>query len=235
MPDRWATFDCYGTLIDWNGGVRSTLIRLWPAADARRLLARYHAVEPLIQEGRTLPYRDVLGRALRAIAVIEGLSLMESETYALAESLPSWPAFPEVPKALRALRDAGWRLAILSNTDPDLLAASLKQIGVPVDVTITSAEAGSYKPSPGHWKQFYERTGADPSRQVHVGASLFHDIAPARDLGLLSVWINRLGESSDLPRAAELPDLSELAQTLERIGSSLSGRERYNESGGNVV
>ena len=217
MPDRWATFDCYGTLIDWNGGVRSTLSRLWPDGDARRLLARYHAVEPLIQEGRALAYRDVLGRAVRAIAAIEGLGLMESEAYALADSLPGWPVFPEVPKALRALREAGWRLAILSNTDPDLLAASLTQIGVPVDVTITAADAGSYKPSLGHWKQFYERTGADRSRHVHVGASLFHDIAPARGLGLPAVWINRLEESSDLPRAAELADLSELPESLERL------------------
>jgi 2-haloacid dehalogenase len=217
MEDRWATFDCYGTLIDWNEGIRSTLVWLWPVVDADRLLRRYHAVEPLIQEARSLSYREVLGRALRAISAIEGLLLPDSEVNALAESLPFWPAFPEVPGALRALREHGWHLAILSNTDSDLLAASLKQVGVPVDLTITAADAGSYKPAPGHWVRFFERSNADRSRHVHVAASLFHDIAPTRDLGMPVVWINRLGEESSLPRPAELTDLSKLPETLETI------------------
>jgi FMN phosphatase YigB (HAD superfamily) len=131
--------------------------------------------------------------------------------------LPSWPAFPEVGNVLQALRDRGWKLGILSNTDPDLLAASLRQISTPVDITITAAEAGSYKPARGHWDAFYRETGADPGRHVHVGASLYHDIAPARDLDIRAIWINRLGERSDLPRAAELPDLTKLPATLERI------------------
>jgi 2-haloacid dehalogenase len=154
---------------------------------------------------------------LRAIAAIEGLPLAGHDELALADTLPDWPAFPEVPAALTALRQRGWRLAILSNTDPDLLAASILQIGVPVELRITAAEAGSYKPAHGHWQQFFERTGADRAHHVHVAASLFHDIAPAEQLGLTSVWINRLGEQSDLARAAELTDLSELPSTLERL------------------
>jgi 2-haloacid dehalogenase len=218
---RWATFDCYGTLIDWESGIAATLQRLWPNTDRQRLLTRYHAVEPLIQEGRSLAYREVIARALRAIAAIEGLPLASDQEYALADSLPSWPAFPEVPTALRELRDRGWKLAILSNTDPDLLAASLQQqIGVPVDLTITATEAGSYKPARGHWDAFYRQSGADPAQHVHVGASLFHDIAPAHDLGLPAVWINRLHEQSDLPRDAELTDLSRLPQTLDGLLSS---------------
>jgi 2-haloacid dehalogenase len=217
MTDRWATFDCYGTLIDWHGGITTTFGRLWPAADPQRLLARHHAVEPLVQEGRSLAYREVGARTLRAIAAIEDLPLGVTDAYALADSLPDWPAFPEVPAALRELRARGWRLAILSNTDPDLLAASLQQIGVPVDVTITATEAGSYKPAHAHWQRFFERTSADRRRHVHVAASLFHDIAPAQDLGLLAVWINRLGERSELPRAADLPDLRELPDTLDRL------------------
>jgi 2-haloacid dehalogenase len=217
MNDPWATFDCYGTLIDWNRGIVEAFERLWPDADSSRLLARYHAVEPLVQEGRALPYREVLARCLRAVAAIEGLPLEPVDDYALAESLPSWPAFPEVPAALRSLRERGWRLGILSNTDPELLAASLLKIGVPVDETITAADAGSYKPARGHWDRFYQRTGANPDRHVHVAVSLFHDIAPAHQLGIPAVWINRLGEQSDLPRAAELPDLSHLPQTLEQL------------------
>jgi 2-haloacid dehalogenase len=217
VPDRWATFDCYGTLIDWNGGVAAALVGLWPDADRERLLVRYHAVEPLIQEGHALPYREVQARSLRAVAIMDGRPLSPDQEYILADSLPSWPAFPEVAGALRAIRDRGWKIGILSNTDPDLLAASLHQIDAPVDVTITAAEAGSYKPARGHWDAFYRETGADPGRQVHVGAGLYHDIAPARNLGIRAIWINRLGERSDLSRAAELPDLSNLPKVLDPV------------------
>jgi len=126
------------------------------------------------------------------------------------------PVF-EVPGALAQLRTRGWRLAILSNTDPDLLDASLESIGTPVDLRVTAAEAGSYKPAHGHWERFFELSGAERERHVHVAASLFHDIAPCRELGLTAVWINRLAETSDLPRAAELADLADLPDTLDRL------------------
>ena len=217
VSERWATFDCYGTLIDWHGGIRGVLRQLWPRADVERLLRRHHAIEPLVQEGRALTYREVGARTLRAIAAIEDLPLRPEDQYALADSLPTWPAFDEVHGALSTLKENGWRLAILSNTDPDLLNASIEQIGVPIDVRITAAEAGSYKPAHGHWQRFFESTGADRARHVHVAASLFHDIAPANELGLKAVWINRLDEHSDLPRAAELVDLGALPQALERL------------------
>jgi 2-haloacid dehalogenase len=217
MADRWATFDCYGTLIDWQGGIRGVIHDLWPEVDVERLLTRHDAVEPLVQEGRGLAYREVGARTLRAMAAIEGLLLAPADEYALAESLPHWSAFPEVPDALRRLKEQDWRLAVLSNTDPELLAASIERIGVPVDLRITAAEAGSYKPAHGHWQRFFAVSGATPSGHVHVAASLFHDIAPANDLGLTAVWINRLGQQSDLPRAAELADLRNLPETLERL------------------
>jgi 2-haloacid dehalogenase len=222
VSDRWATFDCYGTLIDWYGGVSGVIRRLWPEADTERLLRRHNAIEPLVQEGRALPYREVGARTLRAMAAVEGLPLQPSDEYALADSLPSWLAFADVPRALRQLRAAGWRLAILSNTDPDLLAASREQIGVPIELSITAHEAGSYKPAHGHWQRFFEETRADRGQHVHVAASPFHDLAPASQLGLTAVWINRLHEASDQPRAAELPDLSRLPETLERLVPSAS-------------
>jgi len=217
VTERWATFDCYGTLIDWYGGIRGVIHKLWPAADVERLLSRHHAVEPLVQEGRSLPYREVGARTLRAMAAIEGLPLRVDDEYALADSLPQWPAFPDVPPALNRLRENGWRLAILSNPHPDLLTASIRQIGVPLDIRITAAEAHSYKPAHGHWHTFFQTTSARPERHAHVAASLFHDIAPAHDLGLHAVWINRLGERSDIPRAEDLPDLATLPETLERL------------------
>ena len=224
MPDRWVTFDCYGTLIDWEGGLRSALAALWPEAGADRLLRLHHTVEPRVQEHGELSYREVLARCLAAVSAIDGLPVPEGRGDALAESLPSWPPFPEVPGALAELRERGWRLAILSNTDPDLLAASVAAIGVPFDALITASEAGSYKPAPGHWERFFADTGAAPEHHVHVAASLFHDVEPAARMGLETVWINRLGESSSLPRAAELPDLGGLPEVLDQrpVGQSSS-------------
>jgi 2-haloacid dehalogenase len=223
VAERWATFDCYGTLIDWEGGIAGAFARLWPQADGRALLGAYHRIEPEVQRGRAIGYRQVLAETLAGVAAEAGLPLTDDQREALADSLPLWPPFPEVPAALEALRARGWRLAILSNTDPDLLAASVDNIGVPVDIRVTVAEAGSYKPAHGHWRYFFEKTGADRGRHVHVAASLRHDIAPCAELGVTAVWINRAGEATDrgrrgdLPRAAELPDLAALPDTLDRL------------------
>jgi 2-haloacid dehalogenase len=215
--ERWATFDCYGTLIDWERGMGDTLAGLWPDADRAALLERYHEIEPRVQLQRRLPQREVMRQALSLLAGDQELPLAPENDHALAESLPSWRPFPEVPGALAELRGRGFRLAILSNTDPDLLEASLERIGVPVDARITAAEAGSYKPAPGHWERFFEESGADRESHVHVAASLYHDIEPAAKLGLKVVWINRLHESSDLPRGAELKDLSRLPDVLDEL------------------
>lgn len=214
MRERWATFDCYGTLIDWDGGVRACLASLWPDSDPGALLARYHEVEPGLQAGGTRSYREVLDAAAVGVAAAEGLEMPAGAEHALSGSLPSWAPFPETTKALRELRDGGWRMAILSNTDPDLLDASLDLIGVPVDLTVAASEIGSYKPAFAHWETFFERTGADRTAHVHVAASLFHDVQPCAALGLPCVWVNRLGAASDIPRAGELPDLQGLADLL---------------------
>src|SRR5262249_41613491 len=164
---------------------------LWPNEDVAHLLARYHEVEPAIQAGSGMPYREVLARSLRAIANEDGLDLAPEDEGALGAALPSWRVFSEVPGALRDLRARGrgfaggpgglgarrargWGFAILPNTDPEFLAASVSRIGVNPDLTIRAAEAGSYKPASGHWEAFRARSGADPSGHVHVGASLYH-------------------------------------------------------------
>ena len=218
--DRWATFDCYGTLIDWERGIREALSRLWPQADGGKLLARYHEAEPGIQAESFPPYREVMARALEKLSRAEGFELRPLDREALAESLPTWPAFREVRGSLQEVVSRGWRWAILSNTDPDLLAASIVNIGVQPDLVITAHDAGSYKPAHGHWKVFADRAQADPGRHVHVAASLFHDIAPSAELGIPAVWINRKSERSDLPRAAELPDLAGLPDALDDLVAS---------------
>ena len=187
-------------------------------------MATSHVVPSLSELGRMAAtarhapiYREVLAETLVGVANEEVLPLPPGREGALAESLPDWPAFPEVPGSLRELLDRGWKMGILSNTDPDLLAASILRLGVEPDVSVTAREAGSYKPAHGHWEAFRRLTGADPSRHVHVGASPFHDLAPAGELGIPAVWINRLGEVTNLPRAAELPDLTGLAKTLDGL------------------
>jgi 2-haloacid dehalogenase len=217
VTERWATFDCYGTLVDWMTGIRTTLASLWPDADADALLRRYHTIEPAVQAGERKTYRRVMAEVLWRLAASEDLSLPAGRADALGESLPGWPVFPEVPTALETLRERGWRLAILSNTDPDLLDASLATIGVPADERVVASEIGSYKPAPGHWQTFFARTGASRDRHVHVAASLFHDVQPCAGLGLRCVWINRESQHSDLPRAGELSSLTGLPDLLDSL------------------
>src|SRR5581483_5437617 len=179
--------DCYGTLIDWDGGIRRELARLFGEERADELLARYHEVEPRIERDEpSLSYREVMARAL------DELGAPEEERDALGEALPSWTPFPEVPASLTEARGRGWRLAILSNTDREFIEASKAQLGVPFDETIVASEIGSYKPALGHWRAFERAVGRRPD--VHVAASLFHDVGPANGLGIPTVWINRLGE-----------------------------------------
>jgi 2-haloacid dehalogenase len=214
---RWATFDCYGTLVDWNAGIGGALEQLFGVEVARRLLKRYHELEREIQAEQYRTYAEVLSLTLERLVQEEGLALPEGESRALVDSLPDWPVFPEVPAALVELRRRGWKLAILSNSDRDLIVESEKAIGVPFDLTVVAEDVGSYKPAHGHWERFFELTTADRDGHVHVAQSHFHDIVPASELGLVSVWINRLGEQADPPPTRELPDLHRLPDTLDEL------------------
>ena len=209
--ERWATFDCYGTLIDWHGGIRRELARVFDEDQADDKLARYHELEPELQADGTRSYREVLTDAMRR------LGAPEDEEDALARSLSGWEPFPEVPAALKEARDRGWKLAILSNTDRDFIEASQARLGVPFELAIVASEIGSYKPAHRHWERFFNETKATPEQHVHVAASLFHDIAPANELGLRSIWINRLGETHGPQPTRELRDLDHLADTLDEL------------------
>jgi 2-haloacid dehalogenase len=211
--ERWATFDCYGTLIDWNGGIGRELERLFGAEQVPELLHRYHEVEPELQrEQPTASYRQILTQALPRLGPVPA-----AEEDALARSLPDWQPFPEVPAALEDAQARGWKLAILSNTDRDYIEASLEQIGVPFELAIVASEIGSYKPGHRHWQVFDERV-PDRAAHVHVAASLFHDIAPATELGLPTIWVNRLGEEPEPQPDVELHTLDGLGEALDRLG-----------------
>ncbi len=145
------------------------------------------------------------------------MPLAAADEDALARSLPSWQPFPEAAVALEDARTRGWKLAILSNTDRDYLDASLELIGVPFDTSIVASEIGSYKPGQRHWETFAERFS--PTVHVHVGASLFHNIAPATELGLPTVWINRLGEAPEPQPDVELHSLTGLGAALDSLAA----------------
>ena len=210
--ERWATFDCYGTLIDWNGGIRAELARVFGDERADSLLRRYHVLEKELETDGTRSYREVLTEGMR------GLGAPPGEEDALARSLPNWQPFPEVPDALREAKERGWKLAILSNTDRDFIEASQRRIGAPFELAIVASEIGSYKPAVDHWQAFEREIGRLPD--VHVAASLFHDIGPANELRLRSIWINRLGETPEPKPTEELADLARLPETLDEVAPS---------------
>jgi 2-haloacid dehalogenase len=209
--ERWATFDCYGTLIDWNGGIRRVLARVFGDEQADRQLARYHEIEPTLEAGGDRTYREVMAAALAE------LGAPDHEQDALARALPSWEPHAEVAEALEAVRDRGWKLAILSNTDRDLIDASMERIGVPFELAIVASEIGSYKPAPTHWERFFEQVGVPRDHHVHVAQSHVHDIVPAQQLGVRSVWINRYGETREPAATRELSDLTRLPETLDEL------------------
>jgi 2-haloacid dehalogenase len=211
VAERWATFDCYGTLIDWNGGLRSELARVFGDNQADGLLERYHELEPKLEADGKLSYREVLTAAMRQLGAPAG------EEDALACSLPAWRPFPEVPTALEQARARGWKLAILSNTDRDFIEASIARLGVLFECAIVASELGSYKPGQAHWTRFFAETGARREGHVHVAASLFHDIAPATELGLRTIWIDRLGERPQRHPVRALSDLRRLPELLEEL------------------
>ena len=190
------TFDCYGTLIDWERGITEAFDAAARAdgitLDRAAVLRAYHELEPRVQAERYRRYREVLALTAGAVADRLGWRLGPGREAFLPASLPTWPPFPDTPEALRRLRDAGHRLAILSNVDDDLLAGTRPHLGVEFDFAVTAQQVGSYKPAPGHFTAARARIGG--ARWLHVAQSYFHDVQPARALGIPTAWINRKGE-----------------------------------------
>ncbi len=193
---RWATFDCYGTLVDWKGGFGRAAARLGVAASAEaqdRLFRAYLAAEPSIETGRYRPYREVMAAAFEKAAESVGTPITAATARELPESIPDWPVFPDVADALGALRRDGVNVGILSNIDRDLLDGTLERQGIPSDAVVTAEDVRSYKPAPPHWARFLKTTGAEPRSVVHVSASYEYDLGTAAALGFPTVYVARYG------------------------------------------
>jgi 2-haloacid dehalogenase len=218
MSRDWVTFDCYGTLADWLGGMRNALTPHVGADDAERLLHAYHDLEAEVEAHRPAPpYREVLNETLRRAAERERVELPAGAETALVDHWHELPIFDDVGPALSTLRENGWSLAILSNCDDDLLASTLERMPVPFDLTVTAEQVGSYKPDPGHWRAFAERTDGDRGRWVHTAQSWFHDIRTAADLDLPRVWVDRLDSGEDASVASvRIRELGGLPEAVER-------------------
>jgi len=211
------TFDCYGTLIDWEGGIAGAFTRAVVGTggrvDPRAVLAAYERIEPVVQAERYRTYREVLTESARRVAKELGWALPEARADFLAESLPFWIPFPDTNAALERLFKAGYQLGILSNVDDDLLTGTRKHFTVPFDLIVTAQQVGSYKPADGHFTTARERIGG--RRWLHAARSHFHDVTPCKRLGVPVAWINRAGETRGEPRPdRELASLTELADWL---------------------
>ena len=208
------TFDCYGTLIDWESGILAALHRALdgrgldlPADDA--LLESFGRHESATEAGPYLPYREVLGKVLRAISADLGVELDDETVATFGGSVVDWPAFPDSAAALAALHER-FTLGVITNCDDDLFAASNRKLGVTFDWVVTAQQARRYKPNPRGFELAFERIGLPTSRILHVAQSLFHDHVTAKRLGLSTVWVNRRHDrpgSGATPPADAKPDL----------------------------
>jgi 2-haloacid dehalogenase len=192
MPvTRWLTFDCYGTIADWNACMLGAL-QPFAGADAPALLGAYHQAESILEaRAEWRPYRDILNHGLGMAAERIGMPLTEQQAGAFVAAWPRMPVFGDVAEALQALASAGWKLAILTNCDDDLFDATAARLPLPFELVVTAEQVKSYKPELGHFRKFSETTGATPDNWIHVANSWVHDILPAARMGLRSVWVDR--------------------------------------------
>jgi 2-haloacid dehalogenase len=216
------TFDCYGTLIDWESGLlaalRPILARHGVDAGEDELLEAYGRHEHRVESGPYRRYREVLAEALSGVGADLGFQPDAAELDLFADSVGDWPPFPDSPEALRRLKER-FALAVLTNCDDDLFARSQRRLGIEFDWVITAEQARSYKPSHRNFELAFS-TIAPRDRILHVAQSLFHDHVPAKDLGMTTVWIDRRHDkpgsgatpSADATPDLALPDLRSLAE-----------------------
>jgi 2-haloacid dehalogenase len=208
------TFDCYGTLIDWETGIATGLRPLFAhsglQATDEELLEAYGRAEAEAEAGEYRRYREILASSARAAGRTFGVEVSDGDAAAFGDSVGDWPAFPDSAEALARLKRR-FGLAVITNCDDDLFARSSSRLGVQFDWVVTAQQVGSYKPSQRNFEVAFERIRLPRKRILHVAQSLFHDHVPAKELGLSTVWVNRRqGKtgSGATPPAAATPDLT---------------------------
>jgi 2-haloacid dehalogenase len=218
------TFDCYGTLVDWEAGIVTAARRLLGegavGVDDETLLRDFGRFEPAAQAGPFRSYRDVLREVAGAYGRARGVAVSDTAADLFSSSVPDWPIFDDSTAALRRL-GRRFRLGIVSNVDDDLFAGSAERLGVDFDEVVTAQQVRSYKPARAHFDEMLRRLDLPRERVLHVAQSLYHDVAPARALGFTCVWVDRRsgrsGGGATPPSDAKpdfvVPDLATLANT----------------------
>jgi 2-haloacid dehalogenase len=220
VAGRWLTFDCFGTLIDWRHGIRTTGELLFPG-HGPAFLDAYIALEAEVEtEGSFRRYRAVLTETTRRAARRLSLDLKPDDATALTSTIPYWPPFGDVGPPLGELRKQGWKFALLTNCDRDIIALTQRRLPVPFDAVVTAEDVSAYKPSPAHFKLFQSTFGASADVWIHVAQSYFHDIRPTHELGIARIWVNRQGEKDDPSIAdAVVSGLGELPAAVGRLAA----------------
>lgn len=221
---EWVSFDCYGTLIDWESGIlaylRPLLRQKEVLAGDDEILNLYSEFEPREQAVAYRPYRKVLASVVQGYAQHFGFNATSDEAGGLAESIQRWKPFPDTVQGLRKLKSR-YKLAILSNIDDDLFALTAKHLQVEFDAVVTAQQATSYKPSLHNFEMLLHRIASPKEKLLHAAESLYHDVVPARQLGISTAWVNRRqGKSAAATRLAqakpdyEVASIGELAAVL---------------------
>ena len=208
---EWLSFDCYGTLVDWETGISTAVAEVLESHGIRKsgaeILALFADLEPKVQGSPGyLTYRRVLRDVMALIGAELGFRCTEAELGCLADTLPDWPIFPEVVGALKTLKTR-YKLAVISNVDDDLFAGTAEALGVDFDVVVTAEQVRSYKPDLRNFRVASARMAVDKQRWLHVAESLYHDIEPANQLGIKCVWVNRADRGGGTRQTDAVPDL----------------------------
>ena len=208
---EWLSFDCYGTLVDWETGISTAVAEVLESHGIRKsgaeILALFADLEPKVQGSPAyLTYRRVLRDVMALIGAELGFRCTEAELGCLANTLPDWPIFPEVVGALNELKTR-YKLAVISNVDDDLFAGTAEALGVDFDVVVTAEQVRSYKPDLRNFRVASARMAVDKEGWLHVAESLYHDIKPANQFGIKCVWVNRADRGGGTRRTAAVPDL----------------------------
>jgi 2-haloacid dehalogenase len=214
---RWVTFDCFGTLVDWQAGFTDLLTPF--AGDRATDIARAYATYERLAEGETphRPYKHVLGAALVRAAAACGVSLSDADARAMTAAWGRLRLFDDVEPMLAELRRNGWRLAVLTNCDDDLFEITHRTFRTPFDLFVTAERVRGYKPAPWHFRAFERLTGASKSGWVHVASSLYDDIVPAQAMGIAGVWLDREQEGQPPPAAVRVRTAADVVEAIDGV------------------